>query len=198
MSTSLLAREHEKILILQFRDSSGYPRLARAVLHELLRHVGEAMNNSRVSGIVLRGTEQAFAVGAEIEEIARLTPLEAQEFARLGQSLMRAISAATKPVMAAIQGYCYGGGLDLALACQGRVATRDARFAHPGASLGILTGWGGTRRLPRLIGRARAAELFTTGRELSAQEALHLGLVCELIPAPNLLNAAIQRARNGR
>ena len=126
---------------------------------------------------MITGTERAFAVGAEISEIANLTAVAAFEFSRYGQRVMRAVANSSKPIVAAIRGYCIGGGLDLALACHARVASRDAVFAHPGGSLGIITGWGGTQRLPRLIGRSRALEMLVTGRRLDAEEAFACGLV---------------------
>lgn len=154
----------------------------------------DASIDASVSGIVISGTEKAFAVGAEISELAALTPLAAHEFSLLGQGVMTQIERSSKPVIAAIRGYCFGGGLDLALACHMRIASEDAQFAHPGASLGILTGWGGTQRLPRTLlagARSRVHELFATGRTLAAREAHALGLVSEIVPAERLTSRAI-------
>ena len=109
-------------------------------------------------------------------------------------SWVRSRSSA-KPVIAAIRGYCIGGGLDLALACHARVAARDAVFAHPGVTLGIITGWGGTQRLPRLIGRGRALEMFVTGGRIGAEQALAWGLVNEVSTSDDLMAAAIRMAR---
>jgi enoyl-CoA hydratase len=117
------------------------------------------------------------------------------EFSRLGQSVMRQIEKMSKPTVAAIQGYCLGGALDLALACRARIATPDARFAHPGAARGIITGWGGTQRLSRLVGAARATDLFLTGRMVSAKEALSFGLIRGIYSAGDLLPGAIQLVR---
>ena len=99
------------------------------------------------------------------------------EFARRGQRLFQKIGAAPQLTIAAINGYCMGGGLDLALACRLRYASPDAIFAHPGARLGIITGWGGTQRLPRLVGAARALEILTTAKRVTSGEALEMGLV---------------------
>jgi enoyl-CoA hydratase len=107
---------------------------------------------------------------------------------------MRTVANSPKPVVAAIRGYCMGGGLDLALACHKRIASSDAVFAHPGGSLGIITGWGGTQRLPRLIGRSRALELLVTGRRLDAEEAFACGLV-QTIATDLVVAEAIDRAR---
>ena len=130
-----------------------------------------------INAVVFNGTGDAFASGADIRELQVLTPDSARAFAERGQHLFQRIADARQLTIAAVNGYCMGGGLDLALACRVRVASPSAVFAHPGARLGIITGWGGTQRLPRLIGSARALELFTTARRLTAVEALEFGLV---------------------
>jgi enoyl-CoA hydratase len=107
---------------------------------------------------------------------------------------MRAVANSPKPVVAAIRGYCMGGGLDLALACHARIASNDAVFAHPGGSLGIITGWGGTQRLPRLIGRGRALDMLVTGRRLDATEALDFGLIHKIV-GDSVVAEAIEQAR---
>ena len=104
----------------------------------------------------------------------------------MGQQLMSAVDNFAAPVLAAVSGYCIGGGLDLALACDLRICAPNAVFAHRGAALGIMTGWGGTQRLPRLIGRSHALEIFLTGEKLSAEKALRLGLVSEVTKVPIL------------
>jgi enoyl-CoA hydratase/carnithine racemase len=129
-------------------------------------------------------------VGADVNELTRLSPSEAFEFSRDGQRVLRAIERSSKPIVAAIRGYCMGGGLDLALACHARIALPEALFAHPGGAIGILTGWGGTQRLSRLIGRARALEMLTTGRKVSAHEALEWGLVRKISDGTELLPMA--------
>jgi enoyl-CoA hydratase len=133
-----------------------------------------------LTAIVFTGARDVFASGADIRELRTLTPDSALEFARRGQSLFQRISDARQLTIAAVNGYCMGGGLDLALSCRLRVASLGAVFAHPGARLGVITGWGGTQRLPRLVGPALALELFATARRLTAQEALELGLVSRL------------------
>ena len=102
---------------------------------------------------------------------------DAYEFSEMGQRLMKAIERFPALVSAAISGYCMGGGLDLALACQRRIASRDAMFGHRGAALGLITGWGGTQRLPRLVGKAKALEIFVAAEKVHAKDALRLGLV---------------------
>jgi len=127
--------------------------------------------------LIFTGTDSIFASGADLREIASIGPSEAHEFSRRGQGLMNRIASLRQETIAAINGYCFGGALDLALACGRRIASPDATFAHPGASLGIITGWGGTQRLPRLIGTANALELFFTAAPIGARRALEIGLV---------------------
>jgi enoyl-CoA hydratase/carnithine racemase len=146
-----------------------------------LRELDEAFStfNARddINAIIFTGTRDVFASGADIRELQTLTPGSALVFARRGQAFFQKISEARRPTIAAVNGYCMGGGLDLALACRVRVASPTAVFAHPGARLGVITGWGGTQRLPALVGSARAFEIFLTAGRLSAQEALEAGLV---------------------
>ena len=125
-----------------------------------------------------------FSVGADLNEIAHLSGAEAVEFAKLGQALMRVIDLYPASVYAAITGYCMGGGLDLALACDYRIAHPHAVFGHRGAALGLITGWGGTQRLPRLVGKARALQMLIAAEKVPAPEALRMGLVDKLAEDP--------------
>jgi enoyl-CoA hydratase len=127
--------------------------------------------------LILTGNEQFFSAGADLHEIATLTAPGAVEFSKMGRALMDAIACFPAPVYAAIHGYCMGGGLDLVLACHRRIAAPSAIFGHRGASLGLLTGWGGTQRLPHLIGKARALQMFLTAEKLNAKQALAIGLI---------------------
>ena len=154
--------------------------LSTATLQELDAAVSAVIALSSISTIILTGTGDVFSSGANIREIQSLTPITAKEFARRGQRLFQKIADAPQQTIAAINGYCMGGGLDLALACDFRCASHNAVFAHPGAQLGIITGWGGTQRLPRLIGEALALEIFMTARRVSSREALEIGLVDRL------------------
>ena len=152
-------------------------KLSVVLLEELDRTISSLISREDVRAIIFTGTGNAFASGADIGELRALTSETAQEFARRGQRLFQKIADAKPLTIAAVNGYCMGGGLDLALACDIRVASASAVFAHPGARLGIITGWGGTQRLPRLIGAARAIEMFGTARRLKSDEALEIGLV---------------------
>ncbi|MCO6511491.1 MAG: enoyl-CoA hydratase/isomerase family protein [Aridibacter famidurans] len=127
--------------------------------------------------IVITGSGDTFASGANIREVAALDPDSAGEFGRRGQDLMLKIRRIPVPVIAAIDGYCFGGALDLAVACRRRIASTRSKFCHPGPKLGIITGWGGTQLLPRLIGEKRALEILLTGKIVDAEEALRMGLI---------------------
>jgi enoyl-CoA hydratase len=167
----------ESIAIIRLNRPAERNPLSVATLEELDRHVAALSTRTDVSAIIFTGTGAAFASGANIRELRALTTETAGEFARRGQRLMQRIADAPQLTIAAVNGYCMGGGLDLALACDLRCAARAAVFAHPGARLGIITGWGGTQRLPRLIGQARALEMFATARRVTADEAHEIGLV---------------------
>jgi enoyl-CoA hydratase len=195
VSTRLLVSQRDDVLLLTLDSEDGYPRLERTILTDLAVRVSQLASARELVGAVVIGTARAFAAGAEITEISKLTPAEAFEFARHGQSVMRAIENSQKPIVAAIRGFCMGGGLDLALACRARIASSDAVFAHPGGSLGIITGWGGTQRLPRLIGRSRAIEMLSTGRRLDAREALGCGLLDRVVAQDELEAESMREAR---
>jgi enoyl-CoA hydratase/carnithine racemase len=134
--------------------------------------------------LVITGSQRFFSAGADLAEIAELTAPVAYEFSRMGQNLMRSIERFPAPVYAAISGYCMGGGLDLALACHRRIASPHAVFGHRGAALGLITGWGGTQRLPRLIGKAAALEMFLAAEKITAQHSLEIGLIDALAADP--------------
>ena len=195
MATRLSATERDGILLVTLESDDGFPRLERAILSELQEKAANLASAPHLAGAVITGTERAFATGAEITEIAKLMPASAFEFARHGQSTVQTIANSPKPVVAAIRGYCMGGGLDLALACTARIAATDAVFAHPGGSIGIITGWGGTQRLPRLIDRSTALEMLATGRKVDASEAYDLGLVSKIVAANVVVKEAIHMAR---
>ncbi|HEY3929474.1 MAG TPA: enoyl-CoA hydratase/isomerase family protein [Candidatus Koribacter sp.] len=127
--------------------------------------------------LLLCGNAKFFSVGAGLEEINALRGHDAFEFAQMGQRLMQAVAEFPAPTCAVVEGWCMGGGFDLALACRFRVATPHAIFGHRGAALGLMTGWGGTQRLPRLIGKAQALDLFLAAEKVHATRALELGIV---------------------
>lgn len=195
MATRLVSKIQEDILLVTLESDDGYPRLERAVLDAIESEMVRLAGDAALVGCVITGTERAFGAGAEISELAALGRSEGFAFARRGQQAMNAVARSRKPVVAAIRSFCFGGGLDLALACHARIATDDAVLAHPGGALGIITGWGGTQRLPQLIGKARAMEMFVTGRRVEARDAREVGLIREIVSAQRLVEAAIEIAR---
>jgi enoyl-CoA hydratase len=178
----VIIEERDALAIVRINCPEQRNSLSIATLSELERAVAHLTARDEISALVFTGTGDAFASGADIRELQTLTPESAREFALRGQRLFQRIADARQLTVAAINGYCMGGGLDLALACRVRVASPNAVFAHPGARLGIITGWGGTQRLPALVGTARAIEMFTTTRRLTALEAFEFGLVSQLHP----------------
>jgi enoyl-CoA hydratase/carnithine racemase len=150
---------------------------------EALTKVVESIDLS-IRAIVFTGSDEVFASGADLREIAGVTGATAAAFASRGQRLMNLIATANVKTIAAVNGFCYGGALDLTLACDSRIASANAEFCHPGGGLGIMTGWGGTQRLPRLVGEAAALEMFLTGKRVSADEGLQIGLIDEIADDP--------------
>jgi enoyl-CoA hydratase/carnithine racemase len=169
-------------LVVRFDRPEIRNPLSVAVIEALLTIVDERAARGRLGKIVFTGRDGVFASGADLRQIAALTAADAADFARKGQRLMVAVSQLT--TVAAIDGQCYGGALDLTLACGRRVASPRSTFCHPGARLGIITGWGGTQRLPRLIGEAAALEMFLTAEPITAENALRVGLIDELSDDP--------------
>ena len=167
VSQALIVDNIRHILIIKFNRPEIRSPLSVFVLDELHAVLDRAAAENR--SVILTGAGDVFASGADLREIAQLTGEKAREFAIYGQSLMNKISRLGS--IAAINGFCFGGALDLALACRRRIAAPAALFSHPGANLGIMTGWGGTQRLPRLIGQGAALEMFYTAKRVTAEEA---------------------------
>jgi enoyl-CoA hydratase/carnithine racemase len=161
--------------------------LTPELLVELEATLGALTADEAVKVVILTGAGRCFVAGADIRELARIpSSREGTEMALKGQAILDRIEAFDKPVIAAINGACLGGGLELALCCHIRIAAEGARFGLPEINLGIMPGFGGTQRLPRLIGRSKATELILTGDVISAQEAKTLGLISQVVPADEL------------
>jgi len=161
--------------VLRLVSNDGTNRLSRACVLALTEAVHELSQEGQP--LIFAGNPKFFSVGADLNEIAALTGAEANNFSAMGQALMRSIAEYPASVVAAVEGHCMGGGLDLALACHRRIAAPGAVFGHRGAALGLITGWGGTQRLPRLVGKGRALELFIAAERVSAARARAIGLV---------------------
>lgn len=167
----------DSISIVRFNRPVERNPLSAETLAELEQVLSDT---SESRAIIFTGSDDVFLSGANIRELIKLDQLAAAEFSRRGQAIMRKIADSSATTIAAVNGYCMGGGLDLALACDIRIATPNAIFAHPGARLGIITGWGGTQRLPRLIGKSNAIEMFATARRVDSAEALRNGLITKV------------------
>jgi len=177
--------------ILALHSADGTNRLTQArvlALSEVLRDLA-----GKPKVLIIRGNDRFFSAGADLAEIAGLYGPSAYEFSRMGQELMRQLDGFPAPVYAAISGYCMGGGLDLALACRYRIASPHAVFGHRGAAFGLITGWGGTQRLPRLIGKGRALAMFVGAETVHAELALQIGLVGAIAEDP--LTDVVSRIR---
>jgi len=180
--TSIQIQSYEAVTVLRLCSEDETNRLTYACIASLtdtlcgLKGVG--------TGLIVTGNSKFFSAGAELKEIAALTAPAAYEFARAGQRLMETIASFPVPVYAAVSGYCMGGGLDLALACHRRITAPHAVFGHRGAALGLITGWGGTQRLPRVIGKGRALQMFIAADKIDASQALRIGLVDAIAEDP--------------
>jgi len=160
-------------------------------ISELRSAFEDARDDSAVHGVVFTGAgDKAFAAGADIREMANDTPLTAEEKTRSGQALTNLIENLGKPVVAAVNGFALGGGCELSMACTFRIAAETAKFGQPEVKLGIMPGYGGTQRLPRLVGKGRALQLILSGEFISAQEAYRIGLANEIVPTANLIARA--------
>jgi len=167
--------------------------LTVATVTELDRAVDEAAGDPEVFAVAITGSgDKAFVAGADIAELNTLNPAAAKEFALRGQAVFSRIERLVKPVVAAVNGYALGGGCELAMACHMRIASSNALFGQPEVKLGLIPGYGGTQRLPRLVGRGRALESLLTGRNVSAEEAERIGLVNRVVEPVELTSAVTE------
>ncbi len=190
-TTNLRLDKHPPLATITLDRPAVLNALNAATLAELDLVLDDLAANPAVRVVLLTGAgDRAFAAGADIRELAPLTADEGRAFALRGQSVFRKIEKLGKPVIACIQGFALGGGCELAMACTLRLAADNARLGQPEVKLGIVAGYGGTQRLPRLVGRAAALKLLLTGAPIDAPEALRIGLVDEVIPAAQLMQRA--------
>ena len=176
------------------------PKALNALNAELLTEFSHALDavaaNEDIRVLILTGAgEKSFVAGADITELARFNPLEAKQFSQNGHEAINKLQALPIPAIAAVNGFALGGGSEIALACDFIYASQDAKFGLPEITLGIIPGFGGTQRLPRLIGKNRAKELIFTGRMLSAQDAMQMGMVNQVHAADELMDAVQKTAK---
>jgi enoyl-CoA hydratase len=161
-----------------------------AVFDDLSLAVDELRDRADVAGVIVTGAGRAFVAGADIAELEPHGALAAKALARRGQLVFNRLEALPKPVIAAVNGFALGGGCELAMACHLRIASDAAKFGQPEVKLGLIPGYGGTQRLPRIIGKGRALQLLMTGEIIDAAEAFRLGLVNKVVPAADLMKTA--------
>ena len=160
------------------------------MLTELMGAVSQAQIDAAVRVVIITGAGKAFCAGADIKEMAGRTPVQIRDYTRQGQEIFTFIESMDTPIIAAVNGYAFGGGCELALCATFRMATPTAQFALPEITLGILPGWGGTQRLTATIGKSRALEMMLTGEPITGKEAYRIGLVNHLSPSGELLKSA--------
>ncbi len=191
MDQVVLYTEDNGVATLTLNRPEALNALNKEVLEQLSVHLDNIKRNPGVNAVILTGSgNKAFSAGADIQYLNRATPLEVRDLAMLAVKVTNQIESLGKIVIAAINGFALGGGLELAESCALRIAVHEARLGHPEVRIGAVAGFGGTTRLPRLIGKGRAAELLLTGKALSAEEAYHFGLVNRIVAAESLLSEA--------
>jgi enoyl-CoA hydratase len=197
----LLSYEGE-LGILVINRPKALNALNMETLQDIQMGIQEVKNHPEAKVLIITGSgEKAFVAGADISEMRGMNSIEALNFSKLGHLTLKMIEDLDRPVIAAVNGFALGGGTELALACDFIYASENARFGQPEVTLGVLPGFGGTQRLSRLIGKARAKELIMTGKIIGAQEAFQLGIVNRVLPQASLMEeakkVAVQIAANG-
>ena len=187
--------KNNQIGILTINRPDSLNAMNREVLLEFINELKKLQSEKDIRVIIITGSgEKAFIAGADIKLMQKMNREEAFEFANLGQELANLIEKSAKPVIAAVNGYALGGGCEIALSCHLRIASDNAIFAQPEVKIGLLPGWGGTQRLPRIIGSGLANEIILTGRNVLAKEALDIGLVNKVVPQEELMNTCFDIA----
>lgn len=180
----------DRLAVLTVNRPEKLNALNDATVAALEQAIDEVRRRDDIAGVIVTGAQRAFVAGADIAEMSGQRPMEAKARAAYGQHVFDKFERSPKPVIAAVNGFALGGGCELAMACHIRIASEAARFGQPEVKLGIIPGYGGTQRLPRLVGRGRALQLLLTGEMIDASEALRIGLVNAVVPAAELLPAA--------
>jgi enoyl-CoA hydratase len=186
----LLVDVRDRIATLTVNRPDKLNALNAAVIAALGEAITECGRRDDVAAIILTGAGRAFVAGADIAELNRATAIEAQRISQVGQEVFRRFESSSKPTIAAVNGFALGGGCELAMACHVRLAADTAKFGQPESKLGLGPGYGGTQRLPRLVGRGRALELLLSAEVIDAAEAYRIGLVNRVVPGAELLGTA--------
>jgi len=190
-STLIVEKKDDGIAVLTINRPDKLNALNATVIGELDAAITELDGDASVRGVIVTGAgEKAFVAGADIAELAKATPVEGREVGLRGQRVFDRLERFRAPVIAAVNGFALGGGCELAMACHVRVASDNARLGTPEVKLGLICGYAGTQRLPRLVGRGRALEILLSGEMVSADEAYRIGLVNKVVPKTELMNEA--------
>ncbi|HEY7402051.1 MAG TPA: enoyl-CoA hydratase-related protein [Candidatus Angelobacter sp.] len=187
---SVLYQEGNGVALITLNRPQALNALSMDLLRELLLLLDVAEKNDSVKALIITGVDKAFSAGADIKFLNQATPLAVRDFARLAIAVNHKIETLGKVVIAAINGYAFGGGLEMAEACMIRIAAHTARLGHPEVRIGAIAGFGGTTRLARLVGKGRAAELLLRGRTIAADEALEIGLIQSIVEPGRLMAEA--------
>src|SRR6187402_852828 len=191
-TTLRVEKRHDGIAVITIDRPEKLNALNAVVIGELDAAISDLDADPEVRGLILTGAgEKAFVAGADIAELAKVTPIEARAVGLRGQRVFDRLERFRAPVIAAVNGFALGGGCELALACHIRIASDNARLGTPEVKLGLICGYAGTQRLPRLVGRGRALEILLSGEMVAADEAFRIGLVNRVVPKAALMDETI-------
>lgn len=191
---SVLFEKRDHIAVITINRPEALNAINYEVLTELSKAVDSFEKDEDIYVAIVTGTGKAFVAGADISQMKDFTPVQALAFANFANSIFTRLEGLAKPSIAAVNGYALGGGCELAMSCDIRIAGAKAKFGQPEVGLGITPGFGGTQRLPRLVGSSKAKELILTAENIGAEEALRIGLVSRVVPDEELLTAAMELA----
>lgn len=193
---NVVVKKRDRLAVVKVNRPDKMNALNAKTVEELFQAFTDLKTDDQIGVVIVTGAgEKAFVAGADIAELAALAPVKGRETIRKGQALFNLVESLGKPVIAAVNGFALGGGCELALACTIRVASENAKLGQPEVSLGLMPGYGGTQRLPRLVGKGKALELILTGKTIDAQEAWRIGLVNQVVLPAELMKTCEEMAK---
>ncbi len=192
--STIIVEKKEGVGIITLNRPDALNALNTVTLSELSTSIDELEEDSDIKVVIISGSGKAFVAGADIKEMKDMTPLEAKKFSTRGHDLLKKIENSRLPFIAAVNGHALGGGCELMMACDIRIAAKKSKIGQPEINLGVLPGFGGTQRLPRLVGTGRAKELIYTGKIIEAEEAHAMGLVNQVVDMEKLMDEVLKLA----